>query len=207
MTVRKGEPWGMPGPLPPDGVVVTGDAEAGAVVAEARAAGRPCPPIGLLGGDLWRTLGGIPGGDFGGEERLRAGRGAVFPVDLGILETDGEERPFVAHVVARSWAWGDVYLALNAQWLGPWNVGPRAHPGDGRLDTYRARLGPRDRLQVRSRLPLGSHLPHPAITERRASELEVDLGRPLAVTVDGVRVGAHRHLVVRAIPDALTVVV
>ena len=58
MTVRKGETWGQAGGLPPGGVVVSDDAEARAVVTAARRAGDAVPPLGLLGGDLCRTLGG-----------------------------------------------------------------------------------------------------------------------------------------------------
>ena len=58
---------------------------------------------------------------------------------------------------------------MNAQFLGPWNAGPRAHPGDGLLDTYDVRLKPGQLLAVRARLPDGSHLPHPGIRERRVA--------------------------------------
>ena len=50
--IAKGQAWGEPGPLPADGVVVRSDADARAVVEEARRANRPVPVIGLLGGDL-----------------------------------------------------------------------------------------------------------------------------------------------------------
>src|SRR5690606_21746422 len=68
VTIRKGEPWGEPGALPEDGIVVRSDAEARAVVTAARRAGEPVPPLGLLGGDLCRALGGT-----GDEARLRSG--------------------------------------------------------------------------------------------------------------------------------------
>src|SRR3981081_4319604 len=77
MTIRKGEAWGTPGALPDNGVVVGSDAEARAVVEEARRAGRPPPVLGLSGGDLWRTLGGTTA------ERLHSESAMTFPVDLG----------------------------------------------------------------------------------------------------------------------------
>ena len=58
MPVEKGRPWGWPAALPADGVMVGSDAEARAIVEDARRAGRPTPVLGLLGGDLCRTLGG-----------------------------------------------------------------------------------------------------------------------------------------------------
>lgn len=202
MTVRRGEAWGAPGALPDHGVVVRSDAEARAVVTAARRAAEPVPPLGLLGGDLCRTLGGR-----GDEGRLRSGA-TVLSCDLGSVLVDGRLHWFVAHLVARHrWWWGRALVAMNAAWLGPWNVGPRAHPGDGLLDTYDGRLPPRQLLAARSRLARGAHLPHPAITERRAPALQVDLGRGLPIRLDGEVVAVGRRLTLRAEPDALTVVV
>ncbi len=203
MAIAKGQDWGRPGALPEGGVVVRSDAEARAVVTEARRAGREVPALGLLGGDLCRTLGGR-----GDEGRLRSGEAVVLACDLGSVLVDGRLELFVAHLVARRRWWrGRAFVAMNAAWLGPWNLGPRAHPGDGLLDTFDARLPLRQALAVRSRLPQGAHLPHPAITERRTKAIQIDLGASLTVRLDGEAVGAARTLVLRVEPDALTVVV
>ena len=203
MTVRKGSAYGRPAALPADGVVVRSDAEARAVLEEARRKGRPFPVLGLLGGDLWRTLGGR-----GDEARLRSPHGGVaFPVDVGFALVDGSLHLFVAHLVAHSRLWGRAVVAMNAQWWGRYNLGPRAHPGDGLLDVYEARLSPPERLKVRARLHHGAHLPHPGIAERRAPAVQVDLARPLPVVLDGATVGEGRHLSLRVAPDAVTVVV
>ena len=203
MTIRKGEDWGTPGPLPADGVVVRSDAEAREVVTAARRAGTAVPALGLLGGDLCRTLGGT-----GDEGRLRSGGAMTFPCDLGSVLLDGRLHWFVASLVARGpWWRGRAWLAMNAAWLGGWNVAPRAHPDDGLLDTFDARVPAGQRLAVRRRLPLGAHLPHPAIAERRARAAQTRLDRPLPVWLDGTRVGEARDLSVRVEPDALSIVV
>jgi hypothetical protein len=202
VTVEKGRPWGRPGALPEDGVIVRSDREARAALASARREGRPFPPLGLLGGDLWRTLGGRED-----EGRLRSPDAATFVVDLGEALVDGRLHLFVAHLVARSRLWTHAFVAMNAQWLGRWNLGPRAHPGDGLLDTYEARLAVGDLPAVRARLHHGTHLPHPRIREQRAPAVQVDLGRALPVHLDGEPVGRGRVLSVRVEPDALTVVV
>lgn len=202
MTIEKGKAWGVPGPLPADGVVVRSDAEAGAVLEAARRAARPFPVLGLVGGDLCRTLGGR-----GDEGRLRSERAVTFPVDLGEALVDGVLHLFVAHLVARDRLWSDVFVAMNAQWRGPWNLGPRAHPNDGRIDTYRATLALGDLPKVRARLHHGAHLPHPRITERRAPAVQVELDRERRVEVDGIAVGRGRRISVRVEPDALRVVV
>ena len=202
MTIEKGRAWGAPAPLPEHGTVVHSDAEARAVLEEARREGRPYPPLGLLGGDLCRTLGGR-----GDEGRLRSDQAVTFPVDLGEALVDGVLHLFVAHLVARDRLWRNCFVAMNAQWRGPWNLGPRAHPGDAKLDTYRARLTLGDLPKVRARLHHGTHLPHPRIKERRVAAVQVDLERSLPVEVDGVGVGRGRLLSVRVEPDALSVVV
>ncbi len=206
MTVRKGQSWGRPGALPDGGVVVRSDADARAALEDARRRGDPYPPLGLLGGDLCRTLGGT-----GDEARLRSGDATTFTVDLGQALLDGGLHLFVAHLVARTPLWTQAYAVMNAQWLSgrhrPWNLGPRAHPGDGFLDAYDVHLSIGDVLRVRPRLHHGAHLPHPGIKEQRAPAVQMELGRTLPVRLDGVPVGRARSLSVRVEPDALIVVV
>ena len=198
MPIAKGSPYGEPGPVPEGLVVVRSDAEARAVLEEARRERCPYPPLGLLGGDLCRTLGGGTGPELSGVR---------FPVDLGVVLADGRLHLFVASLVARSRLWTRAFVAMNAQFLGPWDVAPRAHPGDGILDTFDVRLERGQLLAVRARLPSGSHLPHPGITERRVPAVQVELQRSLPLHLDGAPVGKARVLSVRVEPDALVVIV
>lgn len=202
MTIAKGELWGEPGPLPPGAVVVRSDAEARQVVTTARRAGVEVPALGLLGGDLAKTLGGS-----GDPERLHSPDAMRFPVDVGSVLIDGRLHWFVAHLVARhSWWRGRVVVVMNAQFLGSWDVAPKSHPNDGRLDVFDADLPLGQRWQARRRLPLGTHVPHPGIEQRRVAALQVDLARPTPIWLDGVAVGRARSLSIRAEPDALTCV-
>jgi len=182
----------------PEGVVlVRSDGEARAVLEDARRERRPYPPLGLLGGDLCRTLGGGTGKELSGVR---------FPVDLGVVLADGRLYLFVASLVARTPLWTRAFVAMNAQHLGNgWNAGPRAHPGDGLLDTYDVRLKPGQLLAVRARLPHGSHLPHPGIRERRVPALQVELERAMPLRLDGQSVGKAKVLSLRVEPDALVV--
>jgi diacylglycerol kinase family enzyme len=204
VTVEKGRAWGEAGPLPEGGVVVHSDAEARAVVESARRDGRPVPPLGLAGGDLCRTLGGR-----GDAARLRSADALRAPVDLGSVLIDGRQHWFVAHLVARrSWWFGRIVAAMNAEFLGAWDVAPRSHPNDGLLDVVDVDgLGPADRLRARSRLPAGAHVPHPAIRQSRVPAVQVELDRPTPVWLDGERVAAARLLSIRIEPDALLCVV
>jgi hypothetical protein len=202
MPISKNSPYGERGMLPEDGVVVRSDAEARAVIERARAEGRPFPTLGLLGGDLCRTLGGD-----GDESRLRSPDAMRFPVDLGEVLLDGRLQVFVAHLVARTRGWSHVVAAMNAQFVGPWVVGFRAHPNDGLLDVYQADLSLTDRLKVRARIRHGAHMPHPGIKERRTAAMQIELDRPLPVYLDGEKWAEAATFSLRVEPDALTVVV
>jgi hypothetical protein len=192
----------MAGPLAPDGVLVRSDAEARAVVEQAKRAGEPVPPLGLLGGDLCRTLGGT-----GDEGRLRSAEAMQLPVDLGAVLIDGRLHWFVAHLIARKGWWrGRIYAAMNAEFLGHWDVAPRSHPNDGMLDTLDVSMPFSERLKARPRLPTGAHVPHRGIKERRLSAAQVDVDG-LGVWLDGEPLGAAQKLSIRVEPDAVICVV
>ena len=109
VTVREGRGAGAsPGRLP-DGRRRGAQRRRGARRVVERRAGGPAsrrPPLGLLGGDLCRTLGGR--GDVG---RAAVGEAARLPVDLGAVLLDGRLHWFVAHLVAAA-----VVVARAASW-------------------------------------------------------------------------------------------
>ena len=202
MTIEKGAAWGTHGPLPPEGIVVRSDGEARAVVERARRANEPIPPLGLAGGDLCRALGGT-----GDEARLHSLDAVRVPVDIGAVLVDGRLHWFVAHMVARrNWWRGPIYVAMNAQHIGHWDVAPRSHPNDGKLDTLVVTMPLGERLKARSRLSSGTHVPHRGIETRQVAAVQWDVP-DLDVWLDGERVGRARTLSVRVEPDALTCVV
>ena len=196
MTISKGSSYGAPGAsLPEGGVRCATDGEARRAVEAARREGRPFPVLGLTGGDLARTLGGTGSLDV------------AFPVDLGQVLVDGRLHLFVASCVVRTRSWRRAVAVGNAQWLGRWNLWPRGHPNDGRLDLLDARLPTGELWKVRRRLPTGSHLPHPGIETRRIKAETVELERTLAVWLDGEPAGEGRTFAFRCVPDALRVLV
>ncbi len=203
MPIERGRDWGEPGGLGPEGVLVGSDAEARAVIEEARRANRPLPELGLLGGDLCRTLGGR--GDAGAIRSPQAWR---FEVDLGSVLLDGRIFWFCSHLVARRRGWaGEALVAMNASWWGSWNLGPKAHPGDGLLDISHGRMPMGDRLKARSRVRSGAHLPHPGVRYRRTAAFQTVLEQPVMVELDHKPVMRAGNLSIRMEPAALTVVV
>jgi len=177
-----------------------------------RASGKALPVVGLLGGDMMRTLGGT--GDparFTGTEPI-----PHLPVDIVVVTADDVRHSlFVSHLVARrpwwrgGWLVGPLTVAMNAEFIGRWDLSPRAHPNDGRIDLVSA--GPELTLQqrwlARSRLPLGTHVPHPSIGIRQHAAVTVDLGRARPIWLDGRRWGRARTLQMTVEPDALVICV
>ena len=226
MSIAKGRDWGEVGPIPNEAVAAATDAEAAAVVAAARRAGHPAPPVMLTGGDLARTLGAASpkpaaatpaeevrcsttagsaaGGGLTGGGRPR--QGARMFVDAGAALADGRLVWFAAHLVARrAWWRGRVLVVANAAFMGRGNVAPRAHPGDGRLDVLDCKLGLGARIRARSRLASGTHVPHPAIEQRRVAAAQFDLDPALDVYADGRRLARAGTVSVRVEPAALEI--
>ncbi|MEO6122879.1 MAG: hypothetical protein ABIR32_04155 [Ilumatobacteraceae bacterium] len=207
MTIRKGEDWGTLRAPPPDIIVVGSDAELRSLVLASRLGGVALPVIGLTGGDMMRTLGGR--GDrsrFDGDEPI-----PHLPIDIVTVTADDErESVFVAHLVARrSWWRGQITAAMNAQYVGVSDVAPRGHPNDGRIDliTVSDEMNVQQRWMARSRLQLGTHVPHPSIAVRQHATVTVDLPRSTPVQLDGERWGHAQRLLLTVQPDALTVCV
>lgn len=199
--VGRGADWGTTAPVPDLAVWVTSDGEARSVVTEARRRGEPPPPLVLLGGDLARTLGGS-----GDRCRLERGEGTTVEVDLGAALIDGRLHWFLAHLVARrSWVRGRIVLVANAAFIKRWNVAPRAHPGDGRLDIVDGSMRLLDRVRASRRLASGLHLPHPELDTRRVGAAQFDLDPALDVRLDGQLVGRAANLSVRVEPAAVRV--
>ena len=208
MIGERGPGWGVDfgtsGEIPPDALAAGSDAAAGRIVAEARRANRAIPPVVLTGGDLARTLGLAPARTASSPSL--AATGARFEVDVGAALVDGRLHWFVGHLVARrSWWRGRLLVAANASFIGRWNAAPRSHPGDGRLDVFDADPPLAVRLAARRRLPSGTHVPHPQITQRRIAAAQYDLDPALDVYLDGVRLGRARTLSLRVEPGALEV--
>lgn len=202
MSVEKGTDWGERAKPPADLQVFADSAAALEMLAVERRANRPLPPIGLRAGDLVRTLGGPTTPDL-----ATAGEALHVTIDLGAVLVDGSLHWFLDHLIARrSWLRGRVLAVANAAFVGEWNVAPRAHPGDGKLDIVDVgAMSMGDRWQARKRLPMGTHLPHPDITVRRTDAAQFELDRPTPIWLDGRSIGPAQNLSVRLEPDAVDV--
>ena len=204
MTIRKGEEWGTIGALPDDAVTVADDAALHTLVNTCRHDGVGIPPVVLHGGDLRRALGGAAECD-----RL-GGRVALLPIDVVRVEADGRTAWFAAHLLARHGWWRSrIVAAMNAQHRGTWDVAPRSHPNDGRVDLVEvaASMTPRDRWRASRRIEQGTHVPHPSISVRQVTTATVAFEAPVRLWLDGVPWGSAASFTLTVEPDAFTVCV
>lgn len=196
MTIRKGEPWGHEVRRPASLQLAHDDAELAAHVAA-----DPTGDHAVDGGDMHRTV---------GAPRAAGPTMHRLPIDVLEVVTDRSRHLAVAHVVIRRRWWrGRVVFICNVDHLGAWNIAPRAHPNDGRLDVVEidAGMSRRDRWEARRRLPTGTHVPHPSIAVRSATEWSWSDPGGSHVWIDGVDIGARTELTVRVVPDAAGILI
>ncbi len=209
MTIRRGEDWGGPGIVPPGTPFAGSDQALASLFTYVPGAERALdgPDVVILGGgDLARTVGASSrtAGSIAAGDPV-----TVLPIDLGVLEHDGGPPiVFAASLVARRRLWGPGSLIVcNAAFVGQWNVAPRGHPNDGRLDLVVSELGFGDRIKARSRLPSGSHIPHPDLSIRRVRSTELTLPKNATALIDGHRQDISGDVRISAVPDATSVAI
>jgi putative lipid kinase YegS-like protein len=222
-SVRPGQPWGTEAPGPPDFEVSGSDR----TLAEALERGLTDPLIRFAparDSDLARAVGLVSGS---------ASAGMALPLDaLAVVVGDGlSERLALNSLVVgvppdrlRSWhrpaglsveidgvamdaAQATSLVVMNGQYLRGLDLSPRGHPGDGVAEAQLYALSPGARRVMRSRLATGAHLPHPAITIRRARRVVVRASSPAALEVDGASAGQISDLEITLRPAAYRLLV
>lgn len=199
MTISKGGEWGQTVDRPTDLRIAVDDADLARLLDDGTGT-----PTAVSSGDMFRTLGAQAVGE---RRELRA-----VPIDLVDVTTDSGALPMVAvaHVLARSpwsrggWWRGEAVAVMNAEYVGEFDVAPRGHPSDGRVETFLidVAMGSRQRLALRRRMRNASHLPHPHIAVRSVRRGEWEFARPLDVVADGQVVARSRRLRIEVRPDA-----
>ena len=217
-----GEPWGHAASGPPDVEVAGDDGELVAVAASQPGAlvrYRPSPRS-----DLARALG--LGSDGAGTTEVAIDALAIDPVDGAVdtidavnvvvlgpppdrLRWTARASYITVRVDGRAWFSGRAtsVVVANGQFLRGTDIVPRGHPGDGWAEVQVYALARRARRGMRRRLPTGTHVPHPGVRSGRARRVEVEVGRPLPVEVDGRPQGRTSRLVVLLVPAAIRLLV
>lgn len=219
MTIRKGQPWGRQVPRPTAVRVVESDAM---LAAASTVEG---DPILLLGGDLFRSVGGRP------SSRAATPGATVLEIPIDLLAVtigDGPTHRAAGHVVVGRAGGGrlarlatglvtgqpltgagELMFVGNADRIGNAAMFPRGHPNDGRFDVLvvSAEMRWRARRAANRRMLTGTHLPHPHLSTSRASAAEWQFGSPRQVTIDGIPRGRADRVAVSVLADATTVLV
>jgi len=205
VTIKPGEPWGEPRTTP-HGLIIADDEVA---LADAVANGQR--DVALRNGEMLRALGNT--GDKADNPHQRdfaphpGDTALALPCDayLVVLRRGADEQRVVAvsTVIVGTFR-APCWWATSGGFVGPLNVSPRAHPNDGVIDTleFTQPLSLRTLLAIRRRMRLGDHLPHPALTARRAPQAQWQGPRPASVTIDGRRHGRFDAVTMTVRPDA-----
>jgi hypothetical protein len=206
VTIEKGTPWGREVPRPTALTIADDDRAVVVALTDRPQSDGPTPHVALSGGDLARTVGATGPRD---RERLNE-----LPIDLMEIRLD-DAAPIVAcaHLVARSplirgsWWRGQVLAVMNAEFFDEYDVAPRGHPNDGRVETFLvdAAMPLRERLAARRRLATGTHVPHPAIATRSVRNATWSFPSGVEVSIDHRRAGRARTIEVTVRPDAAVV--
>ena len=217
--IRKGEPWGEPADAERYASAIQvagGDGDLAAVVMA-----HPGVPIRFSpsrASDLARAIGlrGPPAGNTVltcDAIELPDGSAAVNAVVFGVapdrqrwwhrrgrivVEVDGrsvgEERALCV-------------VVANGQYLRGFDVVPRGHPGDGRLEVHVYALAPRERGPMQHRLTAGRHLPHPRIAESSGRQVTVRFDEAVPWEADGQPRGRITEATLQLVPGVVHVIV
>jgi hypothetical protein len=218
--IEKGKPWERPASGPPAWEVDGDDAALAAAVRDhpgARVGFHPSPAS-----DLARAL-GVHGPGSGELElgvdalRVTADGRELFAVNMVVMGTPPDRtgwsspapelRVEVDGRVVHDTPATTVVIA-SGQFLRGNDVVPRGHPGDGRAEVQVYAVPRGQRSGVRRRLPQGTHLPHPAITQTSGRRVDVVAAkRPVDLEVDGVVTPAAVRVTVEIAPEAFLIVV
>ena len=202
MNIERGRSWGSLSPLPPEGVIIKTNKELLEKVNDCKRQGIDLPTFGLLGGDLWRTLGGRRA-----EERLYSGEATTLDIDLGCALLDGKIFWFCAHMFIGSKLKGEKIFISNVAHYGKTNPAPKAHPGDGKFDMLEVKLSPFQTFKAVKRVSAGTHIPHPGIKYKQVSSEQFSFEKKLSIEIDGKNIGKFSTVSIRIENEALRVVI
>jgi hypothetical protein len=201
MSIAKGSSWGVAQEFPAGAPIASSNRELRRLVL----AGETI--IGLTGGELFRTVGGPSAPD-----RIVRNDPDNLPMHLPVdlievqLDETRSER-FVTHLFGHDRLWRTLVAAMNCDFWRRYQLGPRAHPGDGVIDVYSADLSPADLVKVVPRAKTGTHVPHPSISLLRSPAPDLTLTRRIQLEADDAPIGSAQHLQFEVLADAITIVV
>jgi hypothetical protein len=216
--MKPGEPWGEPLTDIPDVEVAGDDTDLAGVLGAHRGDLVRFHPtersdfaraVGIAGGGPAVLAAPIDALDLGAAgHAVNAAVLGTHPARIGLTTPSARLRVSVNGRPTFDGRATTVVIA-NGQFLDGLDVVPRGHPGDGRMEIQVYALQRGERKAMRSRLPQGTHVPHPRITTAsgRSVVVTVSGGRLLPLTVDAVAHDPTDVLRVDLLPSAIRLVV
>jgi YegS C-terminal NAD kinase beta sandwich-like domain len=215
--LRRGEPWGSE----PDGapaVQVEGD-DAALAAAAAGHRGELIKFVPGASSDIARALGlstmasagttEIPLDALELDDGTTVSNAAVVGVPPDRLGRRRRRRSVRVEVDGRLVFDGTAtsVVVATGQFVRGADLVPRGHPGDGRLEVQVYALDPGQRARMRRRLGVGTHVPHPGITEASGRHVVVATRRPWPLELDAHRAASRSRLSLRVVPSAYRLLV
>ena len=205
MTISKHLEWGRDILKPEDLVICQDDAAASRLLTGLISESKHLPIIAIKGSKLARAL-----GTNGAQLESKSMRALPFDlIKINFTNSSNEKVMVIAigyALLRNSWWRGEITAVLNTSFIGDWDCAPRSHPNDGKFDVVSvgSQMRPMQRLIASRRLRLGTHLPHPKISNHQATNLELSSSALPNLFVDGQRFAKVSQISFTLLPDAVT---
>lgn len=203
MTIRKGEDWGSRVPRPANLITLQCDADANQYLS-VNTDLKEAPSLSILDSNLARAL-GLKGASATSEIMLHTLFDAIL-TNFTLENGETVSRYFLGHALLRNnWFRGRIFGAFNTSFQKNFDWAPKSHPNDSKVDfvSVDQDMRLRDRVAMYRLLKSGTHLPHPKIEYRQATEHVVQIVEPTDLYIDGVHSGRVISCDFRALPDAV----
>ncbi len=176
-------------------------AESDKQIAELYAAGESM--IGIIGGNLFTSLGGNIGLDYPSNSTVTS-----CSIDIGCVSIGDDSFYFASTLLVlnllRPWASTGI---VNTQLSNGNRYAPKAHPGDGFMEEIESNLDIRQAIIARKKLKSGDHLPHPQLRLKKGKAFTYDSPKGMKLILDSKSIGRYKAFSVKVIPHAIQVIV
>jgi len=176
-------------------------AESDKQIAELYAAGESM--IGIIGGNLFTSLGGNIGLDYPSNSTVTS-----CSIDIGCVSIGDDSFYFASTLLVlnllRPWASTGI---VNTQLSNGNRYAPKAHPGDGFMEEIESNLDIRQAIIARKKLRSGDHLPHPQLRLKKGKAFTYDSPKGMKLILDSKSIGRYKAFSVKVIPHAIQVIV